>query len=203
MTIKLVTDANFLRQKSEPVATVAEAKEIVAKLKEALLAYEGYGLSAIQIGIPKQVAVIRSKHTELVAIINPVIVEKEGEFGFEGEGCLSFPGVFAKTRRYQHYVIKNQVIDGDAFREETQYYYYEPEDKEGRYTDLEAIAAQHEIDHFSCRILPDFGTDVYSNMPIKRAKKVGRNEPCPCGLVNSQGKRAKYKNCCLSKKIFE
>ena len=27
--------------------------------------------------------------------------------------------------------------------------------------------------------------------------KVGRNEPCPCGAVDENGKRLKYKNCCL------
>lgn len=33
----------------------------------------------------------------------------------------------------------------------------------------------------------------------KLVAMVGRNEPCPCGSVNSEGKPIKFKNCCLKK----
>lgn len=39
---------------------------------------------------------------------------------------------------------------------------------------------------------PDCNHDHHKQMPIRNEKKVGRNEPCPCG----SGK--KYKKCCLS-----
>lgn len=29
--------------------------------------------------------------------------------------------------------------------------------------------------------------------------KIGRNDPCPCGAVDAQGKALKYKKCCLLK----
>lgn len=30
-------------------------------------------------------------------------------------------------------------------------------------------------------------------------RKIGRNEPCPCGKTDKQGKPVKYKDCCLGK----
>ena len=33
--------------------------------------------------------------------------------------------------------------------------------------------------------------------------KVGRNEPCPCGAVDENGKRKKFKNCCMGNGNFE
>lgn len=33
--------------------------------------------------------------------------------------------------------------------------------------------------------------------------KVGRNEPCPCGAVDENGKRKKFKNCCMGNGKFE
>jgi preprotein translocase subunit SecA len=32
--------------------------------------------------------------------------------------------------------------------------------------------------------------------PIRVEKKVGRNEPCPCGRIREDGKPIKYKSCC-------
>jgi len=34
-------------------------------------------------------------------------------------------------------------------------------------------------------------------------KKVGRNEPCPCGAVDENGKRKKFKNCCMGTGEFD
>ncbi|MFW5500666.1 MULTISPECIES: YchJ family protein [unclassified Maridesulfovibrio] len=55
-----------------------------------------------------------------------------------------------------------------------------------------AIHTHHEASHFEKRegnwLYLD--GDIVPPMPIKKDKKVGRNEPCPCG----SGK--KYKKCC-------
>jgi uncharacterized protein YecA (UPF0149 family) len=31
---------------------------------------------------------------------------------------------------------------------------------------------------------------------VRSGAKVGRNDPCPCGAVDSNGKPKKYKKCC-------
>ena len=184
---KIVQMIDTLRQKSTPVESVQEAKGIIAKL-EAGFPENGIGLAAIQIGIPKQVAY--TKYGGKVSyLINPEIIDKQDEFVFCGESCLSFPGVSRDTNRYKQITIRNQVIDGDHFREETQSYYYSPDTEEAGNDGLLAIAVQHEIDHFSGRLLIDYNIRIE---PIRNViPKVGRNDPCHCG----SGK--KFKKCCL------
>ncbi len=38
---------------------------------------------------------------------------------------------------------------------------------------------------------------------VRDYKKVGRNEPCPCGAVDESGRPKKYKNCCMRSGDFE
>jgi len=35
---------------------------------------------------------------------------------------------------------------------------------------------------------------------VRKYDKIGRNDPCPCGSVDENGKPKKFKNCCLNKK---
>lgn len=38
---------------------------------------------------------------------------------------------------------------------------------------------------------------------IREYDKIGRNDPCPCGAVDENGKPKKYKNCCLKSGKYE
>jgi peptide deformylase len=193
----IINDLEFLRNKSEPVLTVSEAQDIIKKLIIEK-SNEGVGLAAIQIGIQKQVAIVIGRG-EVIPIINPQIIEMDEEFIFDGEGCLSFPKIFCKSKRYRHFVIKNNVIDGDKFREETQYYFCGTTiSRDFSLSDYEAIAVQHEIDHFFGKTIMDYGYDKYENSTgVKRMEeKVGRNDPCPCGKKDLNGNSIKYKKCC-------
>ena len=38
---------------------------------------------------------------------------------------------------------------------------------------------------------------------VRDYKKIGRNDPCPCGAVDENGKPKKYKNCCLRSGKYE
>ena len=55
---------------------------------------------------------------------------------------------------------------------------------------LEAICVQHEIDHLNGLTIHDRENKT---KPMVSQKKVGRNDPCPCG----SGK--KFKKCCINK----
>lgn len=35
---------------------------------------------------------------------------------------------------------------------------------------------------------------------VREYKKIGRNDPCPCGSLDKNGKHIKFKNCCMNKK---
>ena len=56
---------------------------------------------------------------------------------------------------------------------------------------LESVCVQHEIDHLNGVVCMDRKV----NTTIVKDKKIGRNEPCPCG----SGK--KYKKCCINKEL--
>lgn len=197
--ISIIKDYEKLKIVSEKVESVEEAKEIIFKLEETLRNHnDGYGLSAIQIGIPKRIAVIKygRNNMEFIRLINPEFMEKEGEFDFEGEGCLSFPNSFVKTKRTRDYMIKNYVVDGNDFREEHLCFYY-PGDEDTSPNKLESIAVEHEMDHMDGRTILDYGKPISKLIPIIRSQiKVGRNEPCPCGSKDKNGKIIKYKKCC-------
>ncbi len=38
---------------------------------------------------------------------------------------------------------------------------------------------------------------------VREYAKIGRNEPCPCGAVDENGKPKKFKNCCMNKKDWD
>ena len=35
---------------------------------------------------------------------------------------------------------------------------------------------------------------------VREYPKIGRNDKCPCGSVDKNGKHIKFKNCCMNKK---
>lgn len=188
---EIIKDHAFLQQVSSPVETVEEAKGIIDKLEKTLRKYPGgIGLSAIQIGIPKKISVIKygRRDVEFIHLINPEFIEKEGEFTFSGEGCLSFPGIYMETQRHEDFCISNDVIDGDRFRRETLAFHHPEEDCEDKF---ESIAVEHEISHMDGLTICDYGKPIRSLSPIKRdTPKILRNEKCPCGSG------LKYKKCC-------
>ena len=195
--MNIVEDINVLRTISEPVASVEEATELIEMLKnETAKRDHCVGLAAIQLGISKRVSVIQKASAyerksyppdDFICLINPEIVDTKEEFLFGYEGCMSFPGQHATTKRYRHFIIDNQVIDGGKFRTERNYYYYENGDENS--DELAAIAVQHEIDHMNGFVIWDKESKAE---PIVAAAKVGRNDKCPCG----SGK--KFKKCCGS-----
>ena len=130
--IKVITDLNYIKQKSENL-TSDEIKltlpDIIKELEESLDLKRGIGLSAIQIGIKKRVAIIRIGEKK-INLINPRIMDKHERFKKVGEGCLSIPGLFIDTIRYNLIVVEN---DGKNFSAEG----------------LEAVAIQHELDHMN------------------------------------------------------
>ena len=170
---EIVTDETYLRQKSRPT-TRQEIKrvKVVEKIQLALTKSWtlGYGLAAIQIGIPIKAAWYRipaeespTKKEITNLLVNPKILKLDGFFVLPDEGCLSFPGQRLKTRR------ASMVL-------------YENDGKNCMAEGLEAIIIQHEIDHI-------YGT-LYKDRVFTQAKKWGRNEPCFCGSG------LKYKKCC-------
>ena len=104
--------------------------------------YEAYGvgLAAPQVGILKRLVVIDPYEGQPLVLINPKIVEKDGE-QIGDEGCLSLPGKVAVVKRPNHVVCEALDRDMNPIRVEG----------EG----LLARAICHELDHLDGVLYPD------------------------------------------------
>ena len=152
-------------------ATLEEAEKIWPVLEASLNFAKGYGLAAIQIGIPKKVAIIYYNN-KMYRLLNTKIVSGGPKMVVYNEGCLSIPRKTVHTERYTTLKIHDDIL-GEIEMNVS---------KDG----LLPIIVQHEIDHFN-------GVVIFDRVrtPLRATKKIGRNDLCPCG----SGK--KYKKCCL------
>ena len=110
---------------------------LLDNMYETMVAADGVGIAAPQVGITKQVAVVdigEDENTEKIELINPKIIEAKGK-QIDIEGCLSLPGVFGKVSR-------SQSIKVTAYDRYGHLYQLEADDYLAR-------AIQHEIDHLN------------------------------------------------------
>lgn len=127
-----LSDDPILRKKSKEIGEVTDRiKILLDDMVETMNHEDGVGLAAPQIGVLRRAVVIDVGQGPM-KIINPVIVDQEGE-KIDIEGCLSVPGRSGTVKRPERVKIKYMNIDG---KEET---------IEG--TGLLARAICHEIDH--------------------------------------------------------
>ena len=149
----IVTDQTVLRRPCKTVS-IFEAGPIIKQLEDALSVstVKGVGLSAIQIGIPKKVCIIRTSDLTL-NLVNPVIVEAYDLGSFAGDGCLSLPGVFITTQRYNEVFVRDSLHSAGFIA-----------------LGLEAVIIQHETDHINGILMLD-----------RQITIPHRKEPCWCG----------------------
>jgi peptide deformylase len=122
-----------LRKKSRPVEKINKRiLTLLDDMYETLQEAEGVGLAAPQVGVLRRVAIIEIEDGDLIEMINPEIIVREGEQR-EVEGCLSSPGKYAETVRPAAVKVAYQNRSGERC------------EREG--TELMARAFCHEIDH--------------------------------------------------------
>lgn len=153
-------------------ATLEEAEKIWPILEASLNLNHGYGLAAVQVGIPKKVAIIYYNE-KMYRLLNTRIISTGPTTIIYNEGCLSIPKKTVHTERFVALKIQDDVLGELPLNMS----------KDG----LLPIIFQHEIDHFNGQTILD-----RVRKPIQNPLKTGRNDLCPCG----SGK--KYKKCCLS-----
>lgn len=131
-------------------------QELIDDMLETMYEANGVGLAAPQVGILKRIVVIdvSSEGEEPIILINPVILETEGEqTGYEG--CLSVPGKSGKVTRPEYVKVK-------AFNEEMEEVIYEGEG-------LLARAFCHEIDHLDGHLYVErVEGRLYDNSELER-----------------------------------
>ena len=173
----ITNNEEALRVKCEEVLP-EEAGLLIATLESELdnanrLGKGGIGLAASQIGIAKNIAIVRlgGPHEHNINLINCKIEKGFDARLFRDEGCLSFPGRVEDTTRFQEIYVTNNLVYPHSFVA----------------TGLLSVVCQHELDHLNATLFMD---RKIAKIIATGKKKIGPNEPCYCGS------NKKYKKCC-------
>ena len=118
---------------------------LVDDMFETMYQAYGVGLAAPQVGILKRLVVIDTYEGQPLVLVNPKIVEKDGE-QIGDEGCLSLPGKVAVVKRPNHVIC--EALDRDM----------NPITVEGE--GLLARAICHELDHLDGVLYPDVAEEA-------------------------------------------
>lgn len=108
MAIRQILSANHaaLRSRAAPVKEINQAvSALLDDMVETMYAYKGVGLAAPQIGITRQLIVVDPGEERLMKLVNPRIVEQEGE-EIAVEGCLSVPGICGEVPRATRVIVE-------------------------------------------------------------------------------------------------
>ncbi len=151
-----------LRTRAAPVAAVDDRiRTLIDDLFETMYEAPGIGLAATQVDVHERVLVadVSSDQSEPHALVNPVIVEKDGVTTSD-EGCLSVPGFYEPVKRAEH--IRVRFLDRDGKEVEME--------AEG----LLAICIQHEMDHLEGKLFVDYLSEAKRGRIRKRLEKERR-----------------------------
>jgi len=133
----------ILREKAKWVEKItSEERDLLFRMARIMAENEGVGLAAPQLGINKRI-IIADTGKSLLKLINPQILEKEGE-DLLSEGCLSLPEVFVPVNRASK--IKIEGLN---------------ENKKIINLTIEGFLAriiQHEIDHLNGVLIIDYAS---------------------------------------------
>ncbi len=109
-----------LLQRAEPITNFGsrELQNLLADMRDTMLALDGVGLAAPQIGIQLRVVIFevsknpRYPDAEAVpqtVLINPILTPLSDAMEEDWEGCLSVPGLRGRVPRYTH--LRYQGLD--------------------------------------------------------------------------------------------
>ena len=154
-----------LAKRGAPVTVFdAKLKTLVDEMFESMYVAQGIGLAAPQIGLSQRLTVIdvsfKKNPEEKIVLINPEIIEREGE-QYEEEGCLSLPEIREKVKRAAKVKVRAQDVNGE---------WYEVEGEE-----LLARAFQHEIDHLDGVLFIDRLSRLKKDLTVRKIKKLIKN----------------------------
>ena len=143
----------ILNQRAKEVREMTpNLRALIEDMVETMRHANGVGLAAPQVGVLKRLVVIECEEGELHVLINPEIVERNGEqTGYEG--CLSVPGKTGIVTRPNHVEVK-------ALNENM-----EPVTVEGE--ELLARALCHELDHLDGHLYTEMAEELYTNEELE------------------------------------
>ena len=155
---------DVLRRPTDLVTDIDGAlQKLIDDMVDTMHAAPGVGLAANQIGVSKRLAVIDlsvgKRPNEVIVLINPEIVETEGEVT-EEEGCLSIPDMTEIVTRPAR--VKARYLDRNGATREMW--------GEG----LMARALSHETDHLKGGLFVDRLRGFKKERLLKKIQKLSR-----------------------------
>lgn len=141
---------------------VINSRDLEEQMIQLMMAENGRGLAASQVGINARVFVIKTENLKDVAtpfaVFNPKILAEDPELVQDYEGCLSFPNLFLPVKRPKHIVV--EFFDRDNNKCII------------RLDDIDARCFLHELDHLNGVCFTDGMSKLKLDLAIKRQRKL-------------------------------
>ena len=132
--------------------------ELKKEMVDFMIANNGIGLSANQIGLDAKVFVMGDSVENSTMCINPTVLQYTSDTVVDVEGCLSFPNVFVKIKRPKEILAQ-----------------YWNENLEECTVKIEGYSAKcylHELDHLLGITFKDRASKLKWDMAQKKARKL-------------------------------
>ncbi len=159
-----------LRKITEPVTVFDDAlRSFCERMFTCMEQAKGIGLAAPQVTVSKRIFI--SDHarrdegqSDRRVWINPRIVDASGTTAYE-EGCLSFPGMYARVERLDRFTIVFQDVWGAEQRLSL----------DVGAGDFLGIVVQHELDHLDGKVFVDHLSDTQLMLIRKRLREMEKD----------------------------
>ena len=149
-----------LRTPAADVAVITdEVRSIWADMIDTMDAMPGYGLAAVQIGVPLRLAVVDCSEArgQAVRMANPEVLHASGQLREHEEASPNLPGVSAVVKRPRAVTVRFMNEQGQV--------------EERDFVNLWATSVQHQIDHLAGKMYFDRLTSLRRSMLIAKAEK--------------------------------
>lgn len=153
LTILDPDDLRILRTKCNDINLKDDTslKQLISRLKITMEEERGVGIAAPQVGLSRNLFLfmrIDKPGNPIEVAINPRIVNYPKEtVCFEGDGCLSIPGISGNTVRYPWVEVEYTNESGERIKEKLEGH--------SRLDNFTGIIFQHEFDHLQGVLFTD------------------------------------------------
>ena len=157
-TLNIIKEGDpILRKISKPVKEITpRILRLLDDMKETLIAAEGAGLAAVQVGVLRRIVLVEHEKAGLLELINPEIIKSSDARQQELEGCLSIPGKWGITDRPESVTIRAMDRNGKYFTMSGD--------------GLSARAFGHELDHLDGILYTDRAVHMLTPEELKEMK---------------------------------
>ena len=132
-----------------------DPSELAHILAQTMIANNGIGLAAPQIGLPYRAFVLTGK--PILCCFNPIIVDTSSEQIYLEEGCLSFPNLIVKIKRTKIIRARYTMPNGETVT--------------NKFIGMTARTFQHELDHLNGVVFTQRANSYHLEQAKKKRRK--------------------------------